>query len=245
MGAERRSMIISDAEKKITAIHEAGHAMLTVHAAARRSDPQGHDHSARHGARPHAAAAGRREAQLLARLPERSDRHPAGRPHRRRDHARQITTGAGNDLERATEMARTHGLRVGHERRDGPAHVRQEGRADLPRPRDRAAVRLQRRHGASGSTRRSSGSSPTTTSGRTEILEANRARLREHGRRAARCARCSTATRCGASSPACRSRSRCRRVPTSRRPRRPRTGVRSRDQRPAIVPPLNKPLPQE
>src|SRR5216110_3505022 len=30
MGAERRSMIISDEEKKVTAIHEAGHAVLTV-----------------------------------------------------------------------------------------------------------------------------------------------------------------------------------------------------------------------
>ena len=30
MGAERRSMIISDAEKRITATHEAGHALLTV-----------------------------------------------------------------------------------------------------------------------------------------------------------------------------------------------------------------------
>ena len=30
MGSERRSMIISDAEKNITAVHEAGHALLTV-----------------------------------------------------------------------------------------------------------------------------------------------------------------------------------------------------------------------
>ncbi len=30
MGSERRSMIISDEEKRITAIHEAGHALLAV-----------------------------------------------------------------------------------------------------------------------------------------------------------------------------------------------------------------------
>ena len=30
MGVERRSMIVSDAEKQVTAIHEAGHALLTV-----------------------------------------------------------------------------------------------------------------------------------------------------------------------------------------------------------------------
>ena len=56
------------------------------HAAARRSRPQGHDHPARHGARRDDAAAGRRQAQLLARLSERSDRDPARRPHRRGDH---------------------------------------------------------------------------------------------------------------------------------------------------------------
>src|SRR3990170_7033735 len=30
MGAERRSMIISDDEKKVTAIHEAGHALVAA-----------------------------------------------------------------------------------------------------------------------------------------------------------------------------------------------------------------------
>ena len=89
MGSERRSMIITEEEKKVTAVHEAGHALLAVAAAARRSGPQGHDHPARHGARRDDAAAGRRQAQLLARLPERSDRDPARRPHRRGDHDRR------------------------------------------------------------------------------------------------------------------------------------------------------------
>ena len=66
MGAERRSMIISEEEKRVTAIHEAGHALLAVMLPNARSDPQGHDHSARDGARSHATAAARREAQLLA-----------------------------------------------------------------------------------------------------------------------------------------------------------------------------------
>ena len=71
MGSERRSMIINDEEKKVTAVHEAGHALLAVRAAARRSGAQGHDHSARHGARRDDAAAGRRQAQLHARVPQR------------------------------------------------------------------------------------------------------------------------------------------------------------------------------
>ena len=86
MGSERRSMIISDEEKKVTADPRGRPRAARRAAARRRPDPQGHDHPARHGARPDAAAAGRREAQLLARVPRRSDRDPARRPHRRGDH---------------------------------------------------------------------------------------------------------------------------------------------------------------
>ena len=89
MGSERRSMIITEEEKRVTAIHEAGHALLAVLLPQRRSGPQGHDHPARHGARRHDAAAGGRQAQLLARLPEGSDRDSARRPHRRGDHERR------------------------------------------------------------------------------------------------------------------------------------------------------------
>ena len=56
MGSERRSMIITEDEKRITAIHEAGHALLAAHPAARRSGSQGDDHPARHGARRHACS---------------------------------------------------------------------------------------------------------------------------------------------------------------------------------------------
>ena len=65
MGSERRSMIISEEEKKVTAVHEAGHALLAV--VLPHADPVHKvDHSARHGARRHDAAAGRRQAQLRA-----------------------------------------------------------------------------------------------------------------------------------------------------------------------------------
>jgi len=67
MGVERKSMIISDEEKKSTAFHEAGHALIAalipeadpihkVTIIGSRSYPQGHHHSPRHGSRAHSAA---------------------------------------------------------------------------------------------------------------------------------------------------------------------------------------------
>ena len=73
-----------------------------------------------------------------------------------------MTTGAGNDIEQATELARKMVCEFGMSAL-GPDHLRQEGRADLPGPRDRAASRLQRRHGASRSTRKFAAWSMTAT----------------------------------------------------------------------------------
>jgi hypothetical protein len=47
MGAERRSMVMTEDEKKLTAYHEAGHAIVGLNVPAARSDPQGDDHPAR------------------------------------------------------------------------------------------------------------------------------------------------------------------------------------------------------
>ena len=106
MGSERRSMIISDDEKQITAVHEAGHALLTV--LLPHADPI-------HKVTiiPRGMALG-----LTQQLPV-DDKHNYSREYlddqlgillggriaeelTRGD----ITTGAGNDLERATELAR-------------------------------------------------------------------------------------------------------------------------------------------
>ena len=91
MGAERRSMIISDEEKKVTAIHEAGHALLTV--LLPHADPI-------HKVTiiPRGMALG-----VTQQLPvdekhnysrdylNDQHRHPDGRPHRRGDHARRAS----------------------------------------------------------------------------------------------------------------------------------------------------------
>jgi len=106
MGAERRSMIISDEEKRVTAIHEAGHALLTV--LLPNADPI-------HKVTiiPRGMALG-----VTQQLPL-DDRHNYSRDFLNDQIAillggriaeeltmGAMTTGAGNDLERATELAR-------------------------------------------------------------------------------------------------------------------------------------------
>ena len=83
MGAERRSMAMSDEEKKLTAFHEGGHAMVALHVDRLRPDPQGHHHSARPRAGHGDAPAGTRSA--VADPPEDAGRsvRRLWRPHRR------------------------------------------------------------------------------------------------------------------------------------------------------------------
>ena len=106
MGAERKSMILSDSEKRTTAFHEAGHAVVAV--ALPNADPL-HKVSII----PRGMALG-----ITMQLPI-DDKHNyskaycedqlailmAGRIAEEK-YLNQLTTGAGNDIERATEMAR-------------------------------------------------------------------------------------------------------------------------------------------
>lgn len=108
MGAERRSMAMSDEEKKLTAYHEAGHAIVALHEPA--SDPI-------HKATiiPRGRALG-----LVMRLPE-GDRVSLAREKIHADLAvamggriaeeiifgyDKVTTGASSDIQHATDMAR-------------------------------------------------------------------------------------------------------------------------------------------
>ncbi len=106
MGAERKSMILSDAEKRNTAYHEAGHAVVAVMLP--HADPL-HKVSII----PRGMALG-----VTMQLPI-DDKHSyskdyledqlailmAGRIAEER-YMNHMTTGAGNDIERATELAR-------------------------------------------------------------------------------------------------------------------------------------------
>jgi cell division protease FtsH len=106
MGAERKSMLLSDEEKRVTAYHEAGHALVSYKRD--HSDPV-------HKVTiiPRGMALG-----VTVYLPD--DRHNYTREYLETRLAtlyggrvaeeiflKQMSTGAGNDIERATELARS------------------------------------------------------------------------------------------------------------------------------------------
>ncbi len=120
MGAERKSMLISDEEKKSTAFHEAGHALVA------KLTP-GSDPVHKVTIIPRGRALG-----ATTTLPidekhnyskEYCDRmliHLLGGRAAEKIVLNQLTTGAGNDIERATEVARKMVCEWGMSQRMGP-----------------------------------------------------------------------------------------------------------------------------
>ncbi|MCH8862293.1 MAG: ATP-dependent zinc metalloprotease FtsH, partial [Proteobacteria bacterium] len=122
MGTERRSMVMTEAEKKLTAYHEGGHALVTINCPA--SDPI---HKATIIPR------GRSLGMVLS-LPE----HDELSTSRQKLHERlailmggriaeelifgydQVTTGAGNDIKVATKLARAMVTEYGMSDKLGP-----------------------------------------------------------------------------------------------------------------------------
>ena len=88
----------------------------------RRSGAQGHDHPARHGARPHAAGPDRRSPQRTKRLGAHTTLAIlfGGRAAEELDPRRTSRTGAGDDIERATELARKMVCEWGMSEKLGP-----------------------------------------------------------------------------------------------------------------------------
>jgi len=122
MGSERKSMVMSDDEKKLTAFHEAGHALCAIHMTA--SDPI-------HKATiiPRGRALG-----MVMRLPE-ADRVSLSVEKLKADLVvamggrvaeelvfgpEKVTTGASNDIKQATNMAKHMVMEWGMSEKLGP-----------------------------------------------------------------------------------------------------------------------------
>ncbi len=136
MGAERRSMVMTDAEKRMTAFHEAGHAIVGV------TVPE-HDPVYKVTIIPRGRALG-----VTQFLPEQ-DRYSLSK--RRLESsiatlfggriaeelvfgADAVTTGASNDIERATDLARSMVTKWGLSDRLGPlTYAEEDGEVFLGR----------------------------------------------------------------------------------------------------------------
>ena len=107
MGPERRSMVISDRERRLTAIHEAGHALVGINIP--DSDPVHKVTIVPRGRAlgvtyylPEQDILGRTKEELLAMIANAMGGRIAEELFIGR-----ITTGASNDIEKATELARS------------------------------------------------------------------------------------------------------------------------------------------
>jgi len=136
MGAERKSMVMSEDEKRLTAYHEAGHAIVG------RLVPD-HDPVYKVSIMPRGRALG-----ITMFLPER-DQYSASMEKLESQISslfggriaeeiifgrRKVTTGAQNDIERATNLARNMVTRWGISERLGPlAYSEEEGEVFLGR----------------------------------------------------------------------------------------------------------------
>ncbi|KRT56941.1 ATP-dependent metalloprotease FtsH [endosymbiont of Ridgeia piscesae] len=136
MGAERRSMVMSDEEKSLTAYHEAGHAIVG------RLVPS-HDPVYKVSIIPRGRALG-----VTMFLPE-EDRYSMSKEHLESQISSlfggriaeeltfgpdKVTTGAQNDIERATEIARSMVTKWGLSSRLGPlTYGEEEGEVFLGR----------------------------------------------------------------------------------------------------------------
>ena len=137
MGTERRSMAMTDEEKKLTAYHEAGHALVAHARAEGRSDAQGHDHPARPRAGRHHAAARARSSRATPSsiLESRLAIMFGGRIAEEIVFGQEnVTTGAASDIQVATRMARAMITGFGMSEKLGPRALPGERAGSLPGP---------------------------------------------------------------------------------------------------------------
>ena len=175
MGVERKSMVMTEDEKKMTAYHEAGHAVVSVHEAA--SDPI-------HKATiiPRGRALG-----MVMRLPERDqysyhrDKMYAnlcgldGRPRRRRNdlRLRQGVVGRVVGHQLCDRSRALDGDAMGDERQARPAEIRRQPGRSVPRPQRDAHPECQRTDRAADRCRSPRPSSPAVTTRAKQVLTDN------------------------------------------------------------------------
>ena len=244
MGSERRSMIINDEEKKVTADPRGRPRAARRGAAARRPGAQGHDHPARHGARRHDAAAGSTTSTTTRATTSTTQiAILLGGRIAEEITFNGMTTGAGNDLERSTELARKMVCEWGMSDAMGPLTFgKKEEQIFLGREiaqhqdySEDTAIRIDHEIKRFVTT---TTSAPRRSSRST--------RWRSTGSpRSCSCAKCSTPSRSAASSPARRSRSKAAAASSTPSPRGLEASARSGPSIVQPMPPLNKPLPQE
>ena len=141
MGAERRSMIMTEEEKLATAYHEAGHALVNLLVPATIPLHKVTIIPARTRAGRHHEPARARQAQLLQAVVRGAHRHVFGGRVRRAADLRRGPPQHGR-LQRHHAGDRAgppHGDRVGHEREARAVALQREPAGGLPRPRDHAA----------------------------------------------------------------------------------------------------------
>ena len=138
MGTERRSMVMSEKEKLNTAYHEAGHAIVGYCRPGPRSGTT-KLRSSRVGGHSASRCICRRRTSTAFRKSEagKSDFVDlVRRPHRGRADTRSgrdhVTTGASNDIERATEIARNMVTKWGLSERARTTDVQRGRRRGLP-----------------------------------------------------------------------------------------------------------------
>ena len=147
MGAERKSMVMTEEEKKATAYHEAGHALVSLHV-------DGCDPLHKVTIIPRGRALG-----VTWNLPER-DRYSMSMKQMKARLALcfggriaeqliygddELNTGASNDIQQATDMARAMVMEYGMSRAARLAALPRQSGGGLPRPQRRAQPRASRR----------------------------------------------------------------------------------------------------
>ena len=151
MGAERRSMIMTEEEKLATAYHEGGPRPGQHARAEQRSAAQGDDHPARPRAGRHHEPARARPPQLLQAVVRGAHRHHVRRTRRRaaRSSARTTSTPAppATSSRRPSSPARMV-TEWGMSEKLGPRALQRQRAGGLPRPRRHAAPEHVRGDGA-------------------------------------------------------------------------------------------------